>query len=304
MDIEEPRAARVISIALNDKNSFAMQTGHTEIMAFIFRNVKPSPQQTLFQPIKEELISMHGLHVDDKYLEYVFTYAAEAGGHGSIHLKDLDLFCAATVDPKIRKFRMEGYKRVVHGISKEWQRIRLAAMTWAYKQDTTEDNWCVLPPDFSHRVDSGSVYNWCDFLSNLDDVLLHVRKMCSWNECSTFIEVVKERTLWMADVHNSVIRHMNVPKIKQKSAHDKQLVDVTEKVAKCIASRIRKLSLSQSPICPLERLPKYEISCANSLWTAVLGFIKNPPSADAELAPKGKEKEKGGSCGKGGVGCE
>ena len=60
MDIEKPRAARVISTALNDKNSFAMQTGHTEIMAFICRNVNPKPQVTLFEPIRMELIAMHG----------------------------------------------------------------------------------------------------------------------------------------------------------------------------------------------------------------------------------------------------
>ena len=253
MDIEQPQAARVISIALNEKNSFAMETGHTEIMAFIFRNVNPQPQATLFEPIKMELIALHGLAVDDQNLRSLFIYAMEAGGNGSDHLIDLSNFCAAAVDPKIRKFKMESYKIVREGIPKTMQRIRLAATCWAYKQDKNKDNWCALPPDFSNRTNSDCSYNWCDFLQNLDNVLLHVRKICSADSEVTFVKDLKERTLWMADVHNQVIRLLKVDKHKCKEKHEKQLNQAIEKVGKLLASKIRTLLLDQTPMgLPIE----------------------------------------------------
>ena len=43
MDVEDPDAALIISIALNKKNETAMKTGHTEIMSTLVSLCKPSP---------------------------------------------------------------------------------------------------------------------------------------------------------------------------------------------------------------------------------------------------------------------
>ena len=43
MDVEDPDAALIISIALNKKNETAMKTGHTDIMSTLVSLCKPSP---------------------------------------------------------------------------------------------------------------------------------------------------------------------------------------------------------------------------------------------------------------------
>ena len=64
MDIEQPDAALIISIALNKKNEVAMKTGHLEIMSALQSLCKPNPQgEVPYEPVKEKMIDLYGAEV-------------------------------------------------------------------------------------------------------------------------------------------------------------------------------------------------------------------------------------------------
>ena len=55
MDMEEPGAAQIISIALNKNNAVAMKTGHLEIMTALVGLRVPSPNGSVpFEPVRDK----------------------------------------------------------------------------------------------------------------------------------------------------------------------------------------------------------------------------------------------------------
>ena len=64
MDIEEPDATVVISIALNKRNEAAMTTGHTQIMKTFVGLCKPDPHGLAFEPIRSKMFDYYGDAVD------------------------------------------------------------------------------------------------------------------------------------------------------------------------------------------------------------------------------------------------
>ena len=60
MDVEEPEAALIISIACNKKNEAAMETAHTEIMKHLISLCKPNPGATVveFEPIRMRMVEL------------------------------------------------------------------------------------------------------------------------------------------------------------------------------------------------------------------------------------------------------
>ena len=60
MDVEEPEAAMIISVALNKKNDASMKTSHTEIMNTLVGLCAPSPNdvegKVPFEPVREHMI--------------------------------------------------------------------------------------------------------------------------------------------------------------------------------------------------------------------------------------------------------
>ena len=74
MDVEEPDAALVISVALNKKNESAMNIGHLEIVAAMHKLLNPDPKDgsVAYEPVRDKLIELYGWNVDNP--EFVFVY--------------------------------------------------------------------------------------------------------------------------------------------------------------------------------------------------------------------------------------
>ena len=81
MDVEQPDAAQIISIALNKKNEVAMKTGHLEIMATLVGLCVPSPNGSVpFEPVRDKLIDLYGAAVDHPDFVHAFRLVMDAGG--------------------------------------------------------------------------------------------------------------------------------------------------------------------------------------------------------------------------------
>ena len=85
MDVEEPEAALVISIALNKNNDASMQTAHTYIMTTLVSLCKPSPGscEVPFEPVRERMVELYGAAVDHPDFCNAFQLVLDAGGHES-----------------------------------------------------------------------------------------------------------------------------------------------------------------------------------------------------------------------------
>ena len=81
MDVEEPDASQLLSIALNKKNEVAMKTGHLEIMATLVRLCEPEPDGSVpYEPVRDKLIDLYGAAVDHPDFVHVFKLVIDAGG--------------------------------------------------------------------------------------------------------------------------------------------------------------------------------------------------------------------------------
>ena len=107
MDLEEPEAARVISLALNKKNEASMKTSHTEMMNTLVGLCNPSPDRldghVDYGPVRDNMIEYYGAAVDHPDLMQAFLFVMDAGGHDSPHMADMQEFTNVYVNPKLRK---------------------------------------------------------------------------------------------------------------------------------------------------------------------------------------------------------
>ena len=128
MDVEEPEAALVISIALNKKNEASMKTAHTEIMTTLVSLCKPSPgsREVPFEPVRERMVELYGAAVDHPDFCKAFQLVLDAGGHDSPHMKDLQSFINAHVNPRLRKMRWEAYAVAEYPV--EFPKVKNAAI--------------------------------------------------------------------------------------------------------------------------------------------------------------------------------
>ena len=171
MEVEEPKAAAVISIALNKHNEAAMKTSHTEIMNFLAGLCNPDPRTGTvpWEPVRDKMVELYGAAVDHPDFFQAFTLVMSVGGGKSLHIKDLQKFIDTFVNPKNRKMRFEAYP-VVTAIGIDYPKLKMASLKWAYRQPTTR-GWCVLPPSISHRVDKNSKFAMTQLMGDLDEVL-------------------------------------------------------------------------------------------------------------------------------------
>ena len=81
MDLEEPKAAAIIAIALNKKNEAAMHTGHLEIMRALAGLCVPDPSSGTgpFNPVRDEMIDRYGSAVDSEHFIDAFRACLHTG---------------------------------------------------------------------------------------------------------------------------------------------------------------------------------------------------------------------------------
>ena len=91
MDVEEPDAALVISVALNKRNEAAMNTGHLEIFIGMTNLLNPDPDTgvVMYEPVRDQLVDVYGPSVNDVDFIFVFRFAMAAGGKMSIWIARL-----------------------------------------------------------------------------------------------------------------------------------------------------------------------------------------------------------------------
>ncbi|CAK0895420.1 unnamed protein product, partial [Prorocentrum cordatum] len=174
MDEEEPEAALVISIALNKKNETAMKTGHLEILSTLVGLCKPDPHGCVpFEPVRGKLIDLYGAEIDHPDFLRLFKLVRDAGGEGSIHMKDLFSFTGVFVNPKVRKMRMEAYG-VIAPYPEEFPKLKNACL----------------------KFNKESRFQMYDFLKEVEGAFLQLgptseKLRCKWiaevEDCSSFI---------------------------------------------------------------------------------------------------------------------
>ena len=202
MDEEEPEAALVISIALNKKNETAMKTGHLEILSTLVGLCKPDPQGCVpFEPVRDKLIDLYGAEIDHPDFLHLFKLVCDAGGEGSIHMKDLFSFTGVFVNPKVRKMRLETYG-VIALYPEEFPKLKNACLKWAWKQPTTR-GLCQIPPSIAHRFNKESRLQMYEFLKEVEDAFLLLGKMASAVVEGPTSE--KLRCKWIAEVEVNVM---------------------------------------------------------------------------------------------------
>ena len=237
MDVEEPEAALVISIALNKKNEAAMKTGHLEIMSTLVRLCTPDARGDVpFEPVRDKLVELYGSAVDHPDFLDAFKMVMDVGGASSVHLKDLKEFTSTFVNERNRKMRFDGYA-VVAQYPVEFPRLKIASIKWAWKQPTCKGNWCQVPPNIMYRF-ADSKQGMRSVLTDVEAALLVLSKFVS-----TVVEEPKEKTKWSASVDISIMAKIfGVPKtIADGKTVDQQETALRQSVAEFIAMKVLEI---------------------------------------------------------------
>ena len=102
MDIEDPEAAGIITVALTKGNETAMQTGHLEIMKAMQSLCTPDPKtgtvDVPWPPVLDKLKLKYGAKVEHNEILHMFRFIMVSGGANSPHLKRLDDFTTLFVN--------------------------------------------------------------------------------------------------------------------------------------------------------------------------------------------------------------
>ena len=111
IDIEEPDAAHIISVALKRKNAPDLVTGHMEIMRSLVALCEPNPRshEVPFGPVKKKLLELFGRDVDQPGFEAAYKLVVLSGGCDSPTFKDLFNWADYFVDEAFRTLPLESY---------------------------------------------------------------------------------------------------------------------------------------------------------------------------------------------------
>ena len=242
MDVEEPEAALVISIALNKKNEASMKTAHTEIMTTLVSLCKPSPGSMAvpFEPVRERMVELYGAAVDHPDFCKAFQLVLDAGGHDSPHMKDLQSFINAHVNPRLRKMRWEAYAVAEYPV--EFPKVRNAAIKWAYRQPPSR-GWCQLPPNIAYRFDSGHKHNMRSLMEHIEEAMREMSKLAEATlDDPLDQQVMKSRVRWTAAVDIGLVAKVfAVQKTTEGKTVGEQGDDLLDECAKFLAHRVREV---------------------------------------------------------------
>ena len=141
MDLEEPGAAKIISIAFNRRTAVAMNTSPLEIWSALRSLCKPDPVTGVlaFEPVRKDLIDLFGFGVDQCGLSSAFQLIMDLGGGDSGYLEQLQEFTDLFVNPKKRRLKWEAYETVA-AIPIEFPSFKIAFIMYVYKQ-TPQMGW-------------------------------------------------------------------------------------------------------------------------------------------------------------------
>ena len=235
MDVEDPDAARIISLADNKKHEAGMAAGHPEIFKALVSLCVPSPGVELhvpYEPVWDKMVDWYQAAVDHKNFKDAFQVVLDAGGHTSPHMKDLQLWIELTVNPTIRKFRWESYGAVAnYGI--HFPRLKNAMLKWAWKQPPN-NCMCQVPPKIDYRFNEKHEYS-------MRELMLEIEGALAWNSRAfeVMMKDLGERTKKISELEIDVAsKIIAVPKKDEKKTLEQQEAALRSDCAGLIAKKI------------------------------------------------------------------
>ena len=274
MDIEEPDAALIISIALNKRNEVAMKTGHLEIMSTLQGLCTPDPHGKVpFDPVRDKMVDLYGADVVDEDLLSAFVLIMDAGGAGSVHMHDLANFVSAYVNPKVRKMRFEVYA-IVCLYPLLFPKIKNACVKWSWRQPTVK-GWCPMPPSIAHRLQDDRKYGMYELMLSVELAMSTLSDIASTvvdGSVGTDHERTKSR--WIAEVEIGLVSKIfAVPKNEVGQTLETQEEELSEQCADFVATKMLELS-KVKPALTLDALRGFKNT--TSLWIATWKRLEDP----------------------------
>ena len=175
MDIEEPSAASVISLALNRGHEIALRTTELTAVAVLKGEIIAQlsntslGQRVAFQTVRERVRQQLDVTADDPDLPEVFDFLISGGVGTNTYIDDLLKFCEVFVDSKKRQLRFSAFA-VPNQMCVQAQWSRIAVIKRAYRKKPTH-GFCPSPEP------AWKEFGW-DELRKLEELLRFFHAEC------------------------------------------------------------------------------------------------------------------------------
>ena len=147
MNIEEPRAAVVISRVLNNKNRVQLLPTEMEVIATLSLQIDLAVGESVardvsFFTLKEDLRKMLDCLVDDPDFIKVFKFVLELGSADEEFIPYLKSWYGTYVDASIRRLKLDAFKMLSDlNIEEPW--LKIACVIWCYRSKPhPETSYC------------------------------------------------------------------------------------------------------------------------------------------------------------------
>ena len=147
LNIEEPKAAVVISRVLNNKNRVQLLPTEMEVIAVLSLQIDLAVADRLahdvsFATLKEDLRRFLDCLVDDPDFIKVFKFVLELGRASDGFIPYLKSWYGTYVDASIRKLKLDTFK-MLSGLRLEEPWFKIACVIWCYRgKPSPESNYC------------------------------------------------------------------------------------------------------------------------------------------------------------------
>ena len=111
MDKEEPNAAHIIALALNQNNQIAFSTAHLEILRTLKSLCNPDPKsmEVPFAPVKAQMLKSFGAVAEEPAYYHAFRLVLTSGGSASKTFDEFFKWASYFVDESKRMIRLDTY---------------------------------------------------------------------------------------------------------------------------------------------------------------------------------------------------
>ena len=166
MDKEEPNAARIIALALNNKNRVALRTGHLEMLRTLQSLCNPDPRTMVvrYEGVRAAMFKSFGAfaHEWDEGYYHAFQLLVTSGGKNSETFNDFFKWANYFVDESKRMIRLESYAVFASYPHTHPCVIKMQLKhTWSQKPEANTI-LVPVPRSIAHRLGLDSKYGWPD----------------------------------------------------------------------------------------------------------------------------------------------
>ena len=180
MDKEEPNAAHIIALALNNKNRVALRTGHLEVLRTLKSLCNPDPRtmEVPYDRVKAAMFKSFGALAHERAYHHAFNLLVLSGGQHSETFNDFFKWASYFVDESKRMIRLESYAVFAQYPHTYRCVIKMQLKhTWSQKPGA-ETILVPVPRSIAHRLELGP-YGWPDLMNEVEDVGRHLPELSS-----------------------------------------------------------------------------------------------------------------------------